>query len=648
MATERKELRTDLRITGEASVKRGLKDVGDAAHRAGDEFDELGKDAGFLGKQVEETQTKIKGLIATLNETGDVDLLKAIKKEKRQLRLFEGLHKDLQKELQAELDAAAAAVAQPGGGGDAIGDAIAQGISVSLKFSKPQIIGAVAGVGAALAPFLGGVIASAVLGGVGVGGIAGGIALAAKDTRVEAAAQDLAGTAAVAFESAAEPFVVATVDSLHTLERAAQDVAGGIGQGFRTIAPVMKPLTDGVIGLVNEALPGLLKGFEAAKPVIRVIANELPDIGAALGDMIGIIAEDTDGAIMAFENLSDIIQVTLRGTGILINNLTRMYASTVDAASAITGVLEEVYKWVSVVFPVAGLLSDLFGGTHDWAEDLKAGLDKAGDASGDLSDNISDVADEAENAEVQLRAMKDASNDLFDITMGLDEATTAYKQSIADMREDLQGVKKTLDDNTQAGRDNLDTIRDRIKKIEGMRDAEAESTLGLEEANKRYAERLEALKRDLIQMGFNKKAIEAMLAPYANVPKAIEVKVNLTTGGSAAAWSALRNLERQGLQLAAKSSPGGFEERAGGGPTRAGRSYLVGENGPEIWSENANGFITPAPQTAALMSGASGGSRMSSGAAMAPQSTGDLGMDALIDFLWPAIQKRYRINNGFE
>lgn len=634
-----KELRANLRVTGENAAKAGLKNFGDEAAKAGGKIDGLSQSTDHLAEAAANAEAEYKQLIEVFKQTGELDK-KALNKAKRDMRFFEGL----KEQIEAELEQAAIEIAAPNGSGGIIGEGLAKGAGAALAAGGPHLIAGAAVAAAAMLPFLGGVIASAVLGGVGMGGIAGGIALAAKDSRVEAAAHNLAGTAATAFRSAAEPFVAATVDSLHTLERASQDVAGGIGQGFREIAPVMKPLTEGVIGLVDEALPGLLKGFEAAKPVIRVIANELPDIGAALGDMIGIIAEDTDGAILAFENLSDIIQVTLRGTGFLIRNLSKMYEGTVDAAQAISGVLEEVYKWVAVVFPVAGLLSDLFGGVNNWTEDLKKGLDASGDASKDFSGDLRDIGDEANYAEQQLRDMEDASNDLFDITMGLDEATSAYKQSIADMREGLINAKKTLDDNTQAGRDNLEFVRNRITAIETMRDSEAKSTLGLEEANKRYGERLEALKKDLIQMGFNKKAVEEMLAPYVNVPKAIEIKVNLKAGGDAAAWSALRNLERQGAERAARSGPGGFEERAMGGPTRAGRTYLVGENGPELWSENANGFITPAAQTAALMSGRSGGSAAPMPSiTRVPASGGSASWEALIDILWPEFIKRAQI-----
>ncbi|WP_173932364.1 hypothetical protein [Chelativorans sp. Marseille-P2723] len=45
------------------------------------------------------------------------------------------------------------------------------------------------------------------------------------------------------------------------------------------------------------------------------------------------------------------------------------------------------------------------------------------------------------------------------------------------------------------------------------------------------------------------------------------------------------------------------EARAMGGPVRRGRTYLVGEEGPELWQAPSSGRITPTAETLALLSG---------------------------------------------
>jgi TP901 family phage tail tape measure protein len=47
----------------------------------------------------------------------------------------------------------------------------------------------------------------------------------------------------------------------------------------------------------------------------------------------------------------------------------------------------------------------------------------------------------------------------------------------------------------------------------------------------------------------------------------------------------------------------GLEQRAGGGPIRRGTPYLVGEEGPELITPSANGFVHPASDTRRMLSG---------------------------------------------
>lgn len=49
----------------------------------------------------------------------------------------------------------------------------------------------------------------------------------------------------------------------------------------------------------------------------------------------------------------------------------------------------------------------------------------------------------------------------------------------------------------------------------------------------------------------------------------------------------------KGVNPLGKFNPNGLPGRAGGGPVSAGRTYVVGENGPEIVTFGADGFVTP-------------------------------------------------------
>ena len=170
------DVRIDLIVRGERQAKQALKDVGDSAEKAGTGLEHMGKDAGQLDKQLEQLRKSHSDLIKEFDKTGDFDLVKKIKADSRKIRLFEGLKKELQKELDE-----AAAQAQLSASN--IGKNMATEI-VQSAATKPVLIGVLVGAAATVAPFLGGVIASAVLGAAGAGGLIGGFALATRDQRV--------------------------------------------------------------------------------------------------------------------------------------------------------------------------------------------------------------------------------------------------------------------------------------------------------------------------------------------------------------------------------------------------------------------------------------------------------------------------------
>ena len=70
--------------------------------------------------------------------------------------------------------------------------------------------------------------------------------------------------------------------------------------------------------------------------------------------------------------------------------------------------------------------------------------------------------------------------------------------------------------------------------------------------------------------------------------KTVNVRVNYSTSGRILSAGGGRSLI-------------GGQTRAGGGPTVKGTTYLVGENGPELFTAKTSGHVTPARQTAALL-----------------------------------------------
>lgn len=85
-----------------------------------------------------------------------------------------------------------------------------------------------------------------------------------------------------------------------------------------------------------------------------------------------------------------------------------------------------------------------------------------------------------------------------------------------------------------------------------------------------------------------------------DIPDKKDVKVNVM-------------ITATGADLPSAFGFGGMKRKAAGGPTRARQPYLVGEEGPELWSETSSGFITNAADTARLLAGRGGSSAAASG-----------------------------------
>lgn len=332
-----------------------------------------------------------------------------------------------------------------------------------------------------------------------------------------------------------------------------------------------------------------------------MLANELPNIGSALSDFFTTISGESDGAAMFLAGALQSLQGFIRGSGEVIAWLSGIFDWSVRASASLSGFLEDALGWV----PFWG---DYVADSNDKLEGMIDALERGKDASGDFAGGVVRIGESAEETAGKVQALKDGIDELFGITMSLDQATLAYKRGFADLNKELTEGKRTLDENTVAGQDNIETILGRITELENLRKAQANSNIGVDAANRLYEKHLEQLRKNLIQLGYNTTAVNAIIDRYKAIPKTVEtnLKLIISTYGDVTAWSMIRNQERQQEEAAGK--------RAAGGPVRKGNAYWVGENGPELVTFGENGMVHSAADSRAMMSGASGGSVASMGA----------------------------------
>lgn len=604
------EIRVPINVTGEDQAARDIKkveksveDLGDSLGGLGEKSTEVSKetektgeklkgtaeDAGFLKQRVDELNVSLEELVKRLNATGDTSLEKDIRKTERESRKY----KKLLKTLVDDAEAAAAAAATAAGG--AVTDGLAEGFKTGAEGLKGAAIPLLVGIAAAAAPMVGATLNAAVLGGVGAGGIIGGVAAAMQDPFIKQAAASLGASLTADFtHMGTSNFSGPLLEAFGTLEQAGHNLAQGLAPGMRALAPLLTPLANGLEGLATQALPGLNKAMAAAAPVLRVVAAHLPEIGSALGQMFGDMADSSDGAIMGMDHLLRLTEGLIRGTGKFVAILSDVFEWSARAAEGATDFLSTIYGWIPVV-------GDFFEGQHTELKHVVDGLGSAKSGAGDFGGALEHMGKSAEESAAEVQALQQAIDDLFGNTMGLEQAEVAAAQGMRTLVEELKDGPRVIDKLSQAGLDNRAALDAQITAWNAVREAQIAANVPMAQANASFQAQIDKLTELGHSLGFRGKDFDAFMAKWRSIPdlavKKFIFSFEAQSTVGATAWSMWRAHERG-------------QARASGGPVSGGMSYLVGERGPELVTFGRDGMVHSAADTRSLMSGQSGGAAL--------------------------------------
>lgn len=193
---------------------------------------------------------------------------------------------------------------------------------------SPAIIGAV-----------GGALTSGILALVGGGILSAGIAGALKDPVFRGndpkhpfktgAIADLKKQYNDLLAAFGRPFRAPLADFLEKLSgflgsRQVKDIGKMLADTF---APVAGDLGTGLIGMLQNALPGIADAAKAAAPLFETLAKHLPDIGQRLGDFFRDLSESGPDAVQFFSDFLTIIEKTIGLLGKLISGMARLYTT---------------------------------------------------------------------------------------------------------------------------------------------------------------------------------------------------------------------------------------------------------------------------------------------------------------------------------
>lgn len=216
----------------------------------------------------------------------------------------------------------------------------------------------VAGLVTVLAPVLGAAVTTALGLALGGGAIAIGIAGAFKDPRIQAAAKEVLGQLTAMFADFSENFKEPLMNFFKPgagagLVGIIQQIRQSVHDLGENLGPVADKLGNGIIGFLQNALPGLIRAVDNSRPIVEALAEKLPKIGAAIGRLFDRISENAPEASVFFRDLLDGIVAVIDIVGILIAGFTDAY---MIIRTIFTGLVEAAYQFLDAAAAAFGWL----------------------------------------------------------------------------------------------------------------------------------------------------------------------------------------------------------------------------------------------------------------------------------------------------
>ncbi len=223
-----------------------------------------------------------------------------------------------------------------------------------------------------LIPFIAAPISAAVVAAVelalGGGIIAAGVIAAFQDPKIKGAAKELGGDLKAIFADFGKPFRGPVMDFL---ERLARDIMPKLKVYSGVLSDIFAPLTQqlgqGLIGFIQNMLPGLVDGLKGAAPIIKVLADRLPDIGQALGDFFREMGQHGDDAAVFFNDLISFVIKTIDIVGKLIGWFADLYSTVSRVVRGAVRLARDLYNaWKDGLELVIGFILEFAHKVIGW------------------------------------------------------------------------------------------------------------------------------------------------------------------------------------------------------------------------------------------------------------------------------------------
>lgn len=432
---------------------------------------------------------------------------------------------------------------------------------------RAGLIGAGLLIAPILAPLIGAGLNGAILAGLGGGVLALGIVRAVKDPQVAGAFKPLGQAMLQTLTAGTESFKPKLVELAGIFQKSWKTVGPQVFNMLNELQHAIVPLGTGVARMFENMAPGLRQFLSASVPILKDLGRQLSWLGTNLGQMFKELARDPKTIEGAMRGLRTVM-VIVSGTAVLLG----------QALGALARWFVDITNRAEALFRVLSHLPGVGGFFERLANNMAAINDNSSQMGRSLTGNalsLGGYSTAAQNAANATMALSQQMTTLFGLTMGVDQATLQWNQSVMALNESLKENGRSTDQSTQKGLANVQAILAAVQAAEQMRQASIEAAGGqnasaeaIDTANAAYRRQLDQLAATMRQAGMTEGQIQALLGSYYQIASAPNVYKTITVERKVLGPALGPEYGYRGFAVGTRAAPPGMA--------------WVGERGPEL------------------------------------------------------------------
>ena len=319
------------------------------------------------------------------------------------------------------------------------------------------------------------------------------------------------------------------------------DVAASAAAGFAFAGP-----WGAAIGTVAGLFSALSSGSQQAK-------SRLDDLTATLDQQTGAITKNTAASVAKSLQESGSVDA-LRQVGVSLQTATDAALGNADALEQVRSALDVLRRQEGSGQQLQnpnysdqrGALENILAinsGLKERREVTKKSNDTGRDSAA-VQDQITKsgkgLQNQTEDTTDSINDLKDALDGLLDPLLDQDEASNAWRDSIASLSKALRENGTSLDESSQKGRDNRDAIRDRVRALKASVEADAAAGVGQDE----LVDKLKRGRRSILDAGeaagVSRSAMRKYIDTLGLTPE--QIRTLIKVDGVPSAKQAVRDL----------------------------------------------------------------------------------------------------------